>query len=208
MKIYDISVILGKELPSWPGDSPVNISLSQSLAKGDVCNLSSLSLSSHTGTHVDAPYHFEPDGTTVDVLPLESLIGPAWVVEIKSREAVSREELEALGLQGKERILFKTANSNLWSSAEFSRQYVHLTLAAARCLVQAGIRLVGIDYLSIEKFESADHAVHHQLLRNRVVVLEGLNLSQVPAGKYQLICLPLKLGGGDGAPARAVLMET
>ena len=208
MKIYDISVTVGKDLPNWPDNSPVTISPSQSLARGDECNVSSITLGTHTGTHVDAPYHFEPDGLTVDLLPLESLVGPAWVVEIKGRQAIGRDELEAVGLKGEQRILFKTSNSNLWKSAEFSREYIHLTLEAARYLVQTGIKVVGIDYLSIERFDSQDHAVHHQLLRNGIVVIEGLNLSQVPPGSYQLICLPLKIGGGDGAPARVILIET
>lgn len=208
MKIYDISVALGKELPSWPEDSPLTISLSQSIDRGDECNVSSITLSSHSGTHVDAPFHFEPDGATVDMLPLETLVGPAWVVEITDKPAIEREDLEVAGLKGKERILFKTSNSNLWNSAQFSREYVHLSLEAARYLVQAGIKLVGIDYLSIEKFESDDHPVHHQLLRNGIVVIEGLNLSQVPAGRYQLVCLPLKIRAGDGAPARAILIES
>src|SRR6185369_10935984 len=178
-----------------------------SLAKGDNANVSGLSFGAHTGTHVDAPAHFIEGAKTVELLDLEVLIGEAQVIEVPDEMVTIDEDFVARNCApGTVRVLFKTRNSALWNN-EFKTNFTSLELAAAERLVEQGVKLVGIDYLSIEKFHSLDHEVHRALLSHEVIILEGLNLAQVPAGKYELICLPLRLRTnlGDGAPARAVL---
>ncbi len=206
MPIYDISVPLGPETPVYAGDTPISITPKSSIAAGDSANVSLLSLGSHSGTHIDAPFHFDPQGKSIDRLPPELFVGPAQVVEVGVKEGyVTRRELLQVVKADTTRLLLKTPNSALWREREFEKDFVYLSLEAARWVVEAGIKLVGIDYLSIEQFHSPDHAVHHALLDNGIGVLEGLNLSRVPPGDYHLICLPLKIVGGDGSPARVVL---
>jgi len=210
MPIYDVTVPLRNELPTWPGDPAVNISDLSSLANGDSANVTGLNFSAHTGTHVDAPAHFIEGAAKVESLDLNVLIGEAEVVAVpEDYRAIDNEFVLTHCAPGTERILFKTRNSAFWSEPklEFRKDFTYLDLDAARTLVQRGAKLVGIDYLSIEKFHSQDHEVHRALLSHEVIILEGLNLSKVPAGKYELICLPLRLRShlGDGAPARAIL---
>ena len=210
MQIYDLSVPLSSALPTYPGDPGIQISDWSKLANGDGANVSALSFGAHTGTHVDAPAHFIEGARRVDSLDLEILIGEAQVVHVPDELRVIDEEFVIENCPvGSRRILFKTRNSAFWSGdfTEFRTDFTYLDLAAAEVLVQRGVKLVGIDYLSIEKFNSKDHEVHHALLAQEVVIVEGLNLTGVPAGKYELICLPLRLRShlGDGAPARAVL---
>ena len=210
MPIYDLSVPLSTELPTYPGDPGIQISAWSSLDNGDAANVSALNFGAHTGTHVDAPAHFLQNTKKVEALDLEVLIGVAEVIEVPGDRRTIDEEFVASNCQeGTTRILFKTRNSAFWAGdyADFRTDFTHLDLPAAQWLVERGVKLVGIDYLSIEKFGSKDHAVHRALLSNEVIILEGLNLSDVPAGKYELICLPLRLRSklGDGAPARAVL---
>ena len=211
MPIYDISVPLCAELPTYRGDPIIEISDALRLAKGDPANVSLLSFGAHTGTHVDAPAHFIEGAKKVELLALDVLLGEAEVIEVPSDVRVITEEFVETRST---RVLFKTRNSTFWgegfksnSKTDFRTDFTHLDLPAARKLIENGVKLVGIDYLSIEKFGSEEHEVHRALLAHEVIILEGLNLTDVPAGKYELICLPLRLRSnlGDGAPARAVL---
>lgn len=209
MKIYDITVPFSTELPVYPGDPSVQITQVASLDAGDICTVSHLSFGSHTGTHVDPPAHFVAGMATLDELPLEVLIGPARVVEVGEVNAIDAAAIEQANLAGVERVLFKTRNSQLWQAGvrEFDKAFVYLETEAAERLVELGAKLVGIDYLSIEKFNFEQPTTHYALLRNNVVIVEGLNLMEVSAGDYELICLPMKIKNGDGGPARVVLRE-
>ena len=212
MPIYDVTVPVSNELPTWPTDPSVQISDFCSLSAGDGANVSMLNFGAHTGTHVDAPAHFIEGAGKVESLSLEALIGDAIVIEVpKDVRAIDEEFVQKHYIAGTERVLFKTRNSAFWSEADpqFHTDFTYLDLPAAEWLVQQGIKLVGIDYLSIEKYASARHETHLALLSRGVVILEGLNLSGIAAGKYELICLPLRLRStlGDGAPARVVLRK-
>jgi arylformamidase len=212
MRFHDISVPLSPNVPIYPGDPELEIHPWKSLVKGDSANLTYLRLGAHTGTHVDAPAHFIRGAARVESMSLENLIGPAQVVEVPDeQEMIEAPFVEEFIKSGIERVLFKTRNSRFWTEkkSEFQTHFTYLDVDAANYLVHLGIKLVGIDYLSIEKFKSADHETHLALLSNNVVILEGLNLANVNPGTYELICLPLKIasGDGDGAPARAVLRE-
>ncbi len=171
---------------------------------GDEANVSALSFSSHCGTHIDVPRHCFEDGLSVDQLPLTLLIGRAVVVAVHGVKAIGREQLKRLPLKGEERVLLKTDNSFSGDSEAYSTECAYLTEDGAEFLLEAGVKLVGIDSLSIEKHDG-DGSVHRLLLRNDVLIVEGLRLEEVAAGYYELICLPLKLADGDGAPVRAVL---
>lgn len=192
----------------WPGDPAVELVRRKRIEDGASSNVSQLRLGTHTGTHVDPPYHFLPQGPTVDQLPLEVLIGPAQVIHLPGRQPVTPARLEeALGASRPQRLLLRTGNSQLWAGGEpFTPGYSAPDAAAARWLVQQGTRLLGVDYLSVERFRPGDYLVHRTLLGAGVVVVEGLDLSAVEPGEYQLVCLPLRIEGGDGAPARAVLL--
>jgi arylformamidase len=197
-------------MPVWPGDPRVRIERTSNIPGGDEANVSRLHLGSHTGTHVDAPHHFIHEGLTVDRLPLDVLIGPALVIDLDHLEGPAIDVFDLAGVHfGKatSRILLKTRNSRLWEArqTEFERDYVHLGHKAAQWLVKRGIRLVGVDYLSVEALNADGHRVHHALLGAGIVIVEGLDLSRVPAGPCQLVCLPLKIEGGDGAPARVLV---
>jgi arylformamidase len=210
MPIYDVSVSLSETTPTYPGDPGIEITSWKNLDQGDSANVSLLHFGAHSGTHVDAPAHFIRGGNRVDSLSLDSLIGPAVVVSVPDDAAmISKEFINGTDLDDVERIIFKTRNSEFWNNpaAGFRSDYTYLSAGATQILVNHGIRLVGIDYLSIEKFESEKFETHEALLRNGVTILEGLDLRDVEPGKYELICLPLKIsaGTGDGAPARAVL---
>ncbi len=207
MPIYDITNLIRAEMPVYEGDPGVEIAAWTSLDKGDSSNVSFLHFGAHTGTHVDAPAHFIKDAAKLETLSLDILIGRARVVRVPDEVMeIHRSFLEQLNLANVERILFHTRNSGFWNEA-FRKDFTHLLPEAAEYLVEKGIKLVGTDYLSIEKFHSGHHRTHITLLSNGVVILEGLNLSEVLDGDYELICLPLKIaaGAGDGAPARAVL---
>ncbi len=209
MQIYDVSVPLSESTPTYPGDPGIEITPWSKIPESHA-NVSLLHFGAHSGTHVDAPAHFIPSGNKVEFLSLDSLIGPAEVVEVSSNIRVINEEIVAtLPLRDVKRILFKTRNSAFWDnpSEGFRKDYTYLSSGAAKVLVEAGIILVGIDYLSVEQFHSEKFETHLLLLSNGVTILEGLDLRKVNAGSYELICLPLKIAGGsgDGAPARAVL---
>ena len=210
MQIYDVSVPLSAATPTYPGDPGIEIKPWKALANGDVANVSLIHFGLHSGTHVDAPAHFIEGGTKVDALPLQSLVGEAEVVEVADHIKVIDENfIVANCIRGSQRILFKTRNSSFWNNPEegFRVDYTYVDPAAARQLVNSGVKLVGIDYLSIERFDPEKYETHHILLSQNVVILEGLDLRKVPAGLYELICLPLKIAGGsgDGAPARTIL---
>lgn len=210
MKIYDISVPIHPQLPVWPGDPQVVLERYRRLSKGDSSNDSRLACSVHCGTHVDAPAHFIENGATVEQLPLDILVGPATVIEFPEIDMITPDLLETLRLDSQtERLLLKTKNSDLWSDPdhEFNPNFVALSAESARWVVNSRIKLIGIDYLSIQMFKETEPVTHRILLGAGVIILEGLNLQAVKPGTYQLICLPLKLAGRDGAPARAILIE-
>jgi arylformamidase len=210
MPIYDVTVPLHNELPTYPGDPGIQIRDWLALSNGDAANVSVLNFGAHTGTHVDAPAHFIEGAAKVESLALDVLIGEAEVIEVpKDYQVIDEQFVIANCASGLERVLFKTRNSDFWSEAkpEFHTDFTYLELKAAEQLVKQGTRLIGIDYLSIEKFKPEKHETHLALLSRGVIILEGLNLSAIPAGRYELICLPLRLRSdkGDGAPARVVL---
>ena len=207
-RIYDISVPIRSGGLVYPGNPEVEITLQQAVAKGAGANVSSIRFGSHTGTHADAARHFFDDGQSVDRIPLERLIGPALLLSFPDDlRAISAADLRNHDLKGRTRILLRTRNSALLSQKEFVRDYTYLAPDGAQYLVDNGVELVGIDYLSIEQFHSGHHMTHRILLERSVVILEGLDLSVPAPGEYELICLPLRIEGCDGAPARAVLIE-
>ncbi len=211
MKIYDLSLTLTPGMTTYNGEPGPTISPIADMSKGDAANVSLLSMGSHTGTHTDAPIHFIPGGTGVDSIALEVLIGPATVLDMSAVEgAITAAHLEAAELPPDAvRVLFKTSNSRYWNdlSGTFHRDFVYLAPDACRWLVDMGVRLVGIDYLSVEQFGSADHATHRTLLGAGVAIIEGLDLREPSAGHYLLVAMPLKLKDGDGAPSRVALLE-
>ena len=204
MEIFDVSVPIRDGMLHYAGNPPVHVTRVSSLEGGDPANVSELDMGAHSGTHVDAPNHFLEAGPGAEALPLETLIGPAEVVDATTAttalDLVTLRDLE-LPPRGSERILFKTRNSQLWSRNEFTRDFVRLDGEAAAYLVERGVKLLGIDYLSI-----GDAEAHRVLLSAGVVCVEGLDLRGIEPGSYELVCLPLKLVGSDGAPARAVLI--
>ena len=207
MTTYDITAPIRSNMPVYEGDPGVKIEAWSAFAKGDSSNVSFLSFGAHTGTHVDAPAHFIDGARKIDALSLEILIGPARVVRVADDVTeIDLEFIRRCELNGVGRVLFHTRNSSFWNEG-FRKDFTHLLPEAAQLLVDQGIRLVGTDYLSIEKFHSGHHKTHLTLLSNSIVIVEGLNLSDVPEGDYELICLPLRIaeGAGDGSPARAVL---
>jgi arylformamidase len=198
VQILDVSVPLREGMVTYPGDPVVKLERAASIADGSPVNLTRIDFGLHSGTHVDAPVHFLDDGAGIDEAPLDALIGPCEVVEAPdlTRESVARAP------EGVERVLFKTPNSELWASDEFAEDFARLDGEAARLLVERGVRLVGVDYLSV-----GDEAAHHALLEAGVVPVEGLDLRGVEPGPYELVCLPLRVVGADGAPARVVLLR-
>ncbi len=205
--IYDISVPVVNGGLIYPGNPAISIAPQQEVSKGGSSNVSSLTFGSHTGTHVDAPKHFFDDGLTVDALPLDVLMGPAVLICVEDDvTAVGEEQLRRHELNSHTRVLIKTRNSSFIREREFKNDYTYLAPDGAAYLVSLGVRLVGIDYLSIEQFHSGHHRTHRTLLEAGVVIVEGLDLSVPPMGPYDLRVLPLRLAGLDGAPARAVLV--
>lgn len=207
MPIFDISVPIRSTMPVYEGDPGVEITPWSALADGKSSNVSVLHFGAHTGTHVDAPAHFIAGGGKLEALSLEILIGPAQVIQVPDNVMeIDPDFLAGCDLTGVERVLFRTRNSAFWSEG-FRKDFTHLSPDGAESLVESGVRLVGTDYLSIEKFHSGHHRTHLALLSQNVIIVEGLNLSAIEPGDYELICLPLRIaeGAGDGAPARAVL---
>jgi arylformamidase len=210
MKFYDVTVAVSADVPIYEGDPLVTIESVKRIAHGDNANVSNLCFGAHTGTHIDAPNHFIEGSRRIEDLDVEKLIGPCRVIEL-DESAVSVTPADIAGLDGVERVIFKTRNSSFWDEPEkgFRTDFTYIEPDAARILADRGMKLVGIDYLSVEKFGSDDFATHITLLEKEVVILEGLDLRQVPAGDYELISLPLKYvgGTGDGAPARTILVD-
>lgn len=211
MTIYDISLTITPNLPVWPGDPRPDLELVSSMDKGAVCNVTRMAAGVHLGTHIDAPRHFINDGRTVEQLPLDVLTGPCYVVQLPDGiEAITAEVLERTEIPSKTtRILFGTRNSHLWAKGEteFQTDFVAITEDGAEWLVERGVQLVGIDYLSVAPY-SETIPTHLVFLRAGVIIVEGLNLSNVMRGFYDLYCLPLKIAGSDGAPARAILVQS
>jgi arylformamidase len=202
----DISVPLYPGMVHWPGDPEFEAELASSLDRGDVCNVTKVSTSVHIGTHMDAPRHFLRNGVGIEQVPLDAVIGPCRVVEIRDQEAVKPAELQTHNLQPGERVLFKTRNSSrAWKTAEFIKDFVYISKEAAQFLADRQARTIGVDYLSVGGFFKDGAETHDILLGAGVWIIEGLNLSGVEPGPFELICLPIKLQGCDGAPARAVL---
>lgn len=210
MKIYDVTIAVSESVPIYEGDPKVKIDVCLAIANGDPANVSQVCFGVHTATHVDAPNHFIEGTRRVSELDLHKLVGDCTVLEIDENVmSIEPEHLENLG--NAERVLFKTRNSQFWNEPEkgFRTDFTYISPEAAKKLVENDVKLVGIDYLSVEKFGSADFSTHLTLLEKEVVIIEGLDLREVPAGDYELFCLPLKIEGGtgDGAPARTILRQ-
>ena len=210
MTIYDISLSLSPNLPTWPGDPGLKLEQYASIDRGTHYNATQISSSVHVGTHVDAPRHFLNEGSTVEQLPLDVLTGPCYVTQLPDGiDAITAEVLDRIEITSEmKRVLFGTSNSHYWARGEskFQTDFVAITEDGAEWLVKRGIQLVGIDYLSIAPYEESI-PTHTVLLKAGVVVVEGLNLSNIMRGFYDLYCLPLKIAGSDGAPARAILIQ-
>lgn len=209
MTIYDVSLPITETLAVWPGDPGVRVEQTAHMARGDNATVSRLEMGAHTGTHVDAPAHFIPGGSGVDALDLDTLVGLALVADARSGDALTADVLAELAVPlGTERLLLRTRNSDLWLQEDppFQEDFAAITQDGARWLVERGIRLVGVDYLSVAPF-GASRPTHEMLLDAGVVLVEGLNLSAIRPGMYQFVCLPLKIVEADGAPARAILID-
>ncbi|MEJ2446469.1 MAG: cyclase family protein [Anaerolineales bacterium] len=209
MTLYDLSLTLTKDLPTWPGDPPLRLEKISSIAEGEHFNVTQLSSSVHIGTHVDAPAHFLEDGTTVDQIRLELMVGPAEVVAVSGQQAIHSQDLRDAGIQeGKKRVLLQTSNSKFWADREnnFQEDFLALAPDAAEYLVACGVEVIGVDYLSVASFPD-QVPTHRILLEAGILIIEGLNLAGIQPGPYTLLCLPLKIGGADGAPARVLLQD-
>jgi arylformamidase len=202
----DVSVTLHSGMVHWPGNPPVRIERQMDIDRGDLANVSVLSMGSHTGTHMDAPLHFIAGGKGLDEMDLGATLGRARVVEIHNGVSIRADELGDKEIEPGDRILFKTRNSDgAWSRSRFVEEFVYLSQGAARFLAERGVRTVGVDYLSVGGFERDAVETHQALLGAGIWIIEGLDLSLVGPGRYDLICLPLKVLHSDGAPARAIL---
>lgn len=209
-RIWDITLPYTNDLPSWPGAAKAQIERVKSIAEGSTSNVSHMAVSVHHGTHIDAPLHYVDGAGSIDTLSLDVLMGPAQLFDVGDAPSISQAFLQSQHLDdGVERVLFKTRNSRLWNDMthEFFDRFVAVDADAATWMVDRGIKLVGVDYLSVETYHTDQHPTHKILLGAGVIVLEGLDLRQVSAGTYNLVCLPINIVGSDGAPARAVLTE-
>jgi arylformamidase len=208
MRTYDITLTISPNLPTWPGDPGVKLERVEKIEDGSNANVSRMDMGVHTGTHVDAPYHFLSDGTTVDKLNLSLLTGRAYVLHLPEVYVITAAVLEEAQIPPRtRRVLFKTRNSDLWVDEEpdFQTDFVGIAEDGAEYLVRRGVKLVGVDYLSVAPYKKS-RPTHERLLEAGVVVVEGLDLSEVSQGRYTLYCLPMKLANSDGAPARAILI--
>jgi arylformamidase len=201
-KIYDITQTISPGMLSWPEDHPVDFNKTK---LAGLASLTHLGMSAHTGTHIDAPAHIIRGGKGIDEIDIERLTGVASLVDLSKAKIIDRELLSGFNLEGVSRLLLKTSNSALLRKPDFDQKYVSLTTDAAEYLVEKGIRLLAFDYLSVDEFSSQLYPVHNILLNAGVVIVESVNLSEVPAGNYEILCLPLKIKGCDGAPARVIL---
>jgi arylformamidase len=204
-KWIDISVPLKTGMVHYPGDPVVQIVREQDISRGDMVNVSRLALSAHSGTHIDAPLHFCEKGTAIDQIPIEAITGKARVIEVRDDESIKPSDIGGCGIGPGEIILFKTRNSLLWSEETFNKDHVYLSTEAALLLVEKKVRTVGIDYLSIGGFERNEVEAHLTLLDASIWIIEGLDLSAASGGFYEFVCLPLRIAGGEAAPARAII---
>ncbi|HEU4343664.1 MAG TPA: cyclase family protein [Candidatus Binatia bacterium] len=206
MKIYDISLSLSPSTVRWVTAQPLELIERKRISRGEPNNSSSIHTSVHAGTHVDAPFHFVPDGATIEKLPVDIFIGPARVCAVDAPSRITASDVGRLDLAGEKRVLFKTRNSSLLHKPDYDPSFVAFSADGAKALADMGVQLVGLDYLSVA---SADEQVpvHRAFLDRGVVLLEGVDLSEVPPGRYELICPPVKIAASDGAPCRAVLRE-
>ncbi len=204
----DISVTLHTGMVRWPDNPPVQIERTLDIDHGDVCNVSTIAMGSHTGTHMDAPLHFLQTGKGIAEMPLDATLGSARVIEIRDTESIKPAELHPHAIQRGERVLFKTQNSTrCWKTDTFVEDFVYISQEAARYLAELGVRTVGVDYLSVGGYTKDGVETHRALLEAGIWIIEGLDLSQVQPGTYELICLPLKVTRADGAPARAIIRK-
>lgn len=208
MKLIDVTVPIDANLATYPGNTPFGIEPIKRLANGDSSNVSTLHLSAHAGTHVDAPRHFFDEGAGAEALPLDMLCGRTRVIELTTRKAITAEDLAGFDLSEDLRLLLKTHNSRFWGDPTFHDDYVGVTEGGARYLVDRGVKVLGVDYLSVEAYKTPGAPAHHTLLGAGTIVIEGLNLRDVEPGTYEMFCLPLAVVGSDGAPARVVLRRS
>jgi arylformamidase len=208
--MIDVSLPIGPDLLVWPGDPPVDVVPRLLISNGDPANVSELRIGTHTGTHVDPPNHFVEGSGGIDAVPIDILMGQGIVVDARHLNGpIEPDDFEKLEIPASaRRVLLRTANSDLWktSPVRFPDRYACLTPESAQMVVDRGIQLIGVDFLSVEQKGATGHPVHHILLENGVVIVEGLNLSEAEPGAYTLVCLPLKIVDGDGGPARALLL--
>lgn len=202
----DVTIPLRSGMVHWPGDPEVRIERVLDMERGDPANVSHISMGSHTGTHMDPPFHYVRGGASLDQMPLDATIGPARVIEIHDPEAAKPDELAAHHIQPGERILLKTRNSSRrWEAQDFLEDFVYISEEGARYLAEHRIRAVGVDYLSVGGFAANGAEIHRALLEAGIWIIEGLDLARVQPGPYELICLPIKVQASDGAPARAIV---
>jgi len=202
----DVSVTVRHGMPHWPDNPPIVMQRAMEIVRGHACNLSHLAMGVHTGTHIDAPVHFIHQAAGVDEMPLTATMGPARVIEITDPREITADELRGHSLQAGERVLFRTSNSpRCWQADQFVEDFVFISEQAAEHLAEIRVRTVGVDYLSVGGYHADGPKIHRILLSAGIWIIEGLDLSAVRAGRYEMICLPVKLHGSDGAPARALL---
>ena len=207
MRYHDISLNLSAETVRWATSSPFELRENRRMSRGDRNNSSGVAMSLHSGTHLDAPFHFLADGKTIDELPLDLFIGPAVVHAVEAERYIEARHVEAIDLDGVSRVLFKTRNSGLLRQKSYEPGFVAFSVGAAEALAARGVKLVGLDYLSVAHAGEEQAPVHRAFLERGVALLEGVDLSAIEPGRYELICFPLKIRGADGAPCRAVLRE-
>ena len=207
MKLYDASIPIRKGMVTFPGDPPFRMEPCFQREKGDPFDLALISMGTHLGTHVDPPAHYLEGGATVDEIPLNTLVGPGIVLDMRGVSQIDRHSLEDTPLGDHVKVLLKTDNGPLLLESSFHEDYVHLTEDGASYLVEKGVSLVGIDYLSIERYQNPDAPVHRALLQAGVLIVEGVHLLEIPPGPYEIFCLPICIKGADGAPARVLLRE-
>ena len=207
MKYYDISLNLSADTTRWITSLPFELHERRRMSRGDHNNSSAVTMSLHSGTHMDAPFHFVPDGATIDALPLELFIGPALVHAVEADRYIKAEHVAAIELNGITRVLLKTRNSELLKRGNYEPDFVAFSVEAAEALVARGVKLVGLDYLSVAHAGDEQVPVHRAFLDRGVALLEGIDLSEITPGRYELICFPLRIRGADGAPCRAVLRD-
>jgi arylformamidase len=202
----DVSVRVRTGMPHWPDNPPIVLERVMDLGRGDPCNVSHLAMGVHSGTHMDGPVHFIHEGPGLDDMPLSATMGEARVIEIEDPKEITAEELAPHGIRAGERILFRTSNSiRCWQAPSFVEDFVYISEQGARYLAETGVRTVGVDYLSVGGYHADGALIHRILLEAGIWIIEGLDLSPVTGGRYEMICLPVKLHGSDGAPARAIL---